>query len=97
LDKLNESTNSLSLDQNILSNLSHSVEKQNDFLKSFAVKSFELQDKLIRNQEKHLNLLENIVTQNTNRATSSNLETITIESDSKFSENLFYYIKCDSF
>ncbi|CAF1005280.1 unnamed protein product [Brachionus calyciflorus] len=73
MDDLNDSYSSLTLQDNVLCNLSSAVEENNNFFKEYAQRSFELQNQMIENQSKSLSLLEKIVSQqysNINRPTN---------------------------
>ncbi|CAF1086343.1 unnamed protein product, partial [Brachionus calyciflorus] len=61
LDLLNESTKSLSLKENLLSNINQTIEENTSLFKNFAQKSFEIQNKLIENQTKSIQLLEQML------------------------------------
>jgi hypothetical protein len=46
VDELNESTHSLSLNENLLTNISYSLDKQQNLLQNLATKTIEFQNKV---------------------------------------------------
>ncbi|CAF0997353.1 unnamed protein product [Brachionus calyciflorus] len=72
LDLLNESTHSLSLKENLLSNLNQTIEENITMFKNFAQKSFEIQNQLIENQTNSINILEQMLSKSESLSRSEN-------------------------